>query len=273
MSEYKTYAIVAVYLEHARIAVAYLGRATVIDDETLELDTRDWRFKAGRSDTYTRRVGFGVGRGAQADPFDARIDKHRRQFWQRVAQAVAQALVDRHIDRAVIGGPEEAATAVRELLPEAARDQVIETVPIPSYATLPEIQERTLPLALADHHRRESELVADLLARVAANQAAVVGRQATFRSLMQGEVKTLVAVRDINGDIWQCQQCQYLSATPIETCPGCGEVAARTPLRQILPILARQHGAGLEVVGPSMFSQLTDGIGALLRYRARHAVA
>ena len=273
VSEYKAYAIVAVYLEHARIAVAYLGRTTVVDDETLELDTRDWRFKAGRSDTYTRRVGVGVGRGAQADTFDARVDERRRQFWQGVARATVRALGDRHIDRVIIGGPEEAATAVCELLPDAVRAQVIDTVPLPSYATLAEVQERTLPVAVADHHRRASWLVADLLARVEADGRAVVGRAATFRSLMQGEVKTLVVARDLVGDIWQCTRCEHSSATPIGTCPGCGGAVDRVPLRQLLPTLARQHGAGIEVVGPSASSQLTDGIGALLRYRAPDEVA
>jgi peptide subunit release factor 1 (eRF1) len=272
MSEYKAYAIVAVYLEHARIAVAYLGRTTVVDDETLELNTRDWRFKAGRSDTYTRRVGVGVGRGAQAATFDARVDERRQQFWHGVAQATARALVDLRIDRVIIGGPEEATTAVRAFLPEAVRAHVIGTVSMPSHATLAEIQDRTLPVALADHHRREAGLVADLLARVEADVEAVVGRTATFGSLMQGEVKTLVVARDLEGDIWQCTRCQHLSATPIGTCLGCGGPVDRAPLRQMLPILARRHGAELEVVGPSTSSQLTDGIGALLRYRAPHEV-
>jgi hypothetical protein len=271
MSEYKPYAILAVYLEHARIAVAYLGRTTVVDDETLELDTRDWTFKSGRTSTYMRQVGIGVGRGIQADTFDARVDEHRRQFWQGVAQATARALVERQIDRVIIGGPEEAAATVRELLPEAVRAHVIAVVPMPSYATLAEVQERTLPVALAEHHRRDSELVVDLLARAGENDGAVIGRAATFMSLMQGEVKTLVVARDLDGDIWQCRQCESVSATPIGTCPGCGGVVERAPLRQTLPLLARRHGAELEVVGPPISGQLTGGIGAILRYRARRA--
>jgi peptide subunit release factor 1 (eRF1) len=273
MSEYKTYAVVAVYLDHAWIAVAHLGRAAVIQDETLELDTRDWRFKAGRSDTYTRRAGVGVGRGAQADTFDARVDEQRRQFWQSVAQAAARALIDLHIDRVILGGPEKAVTTVRELLPEAVRAQVIDTVPLPAYATLAEVQERTLPVALADHHRRESRLVADLLARAEGEGSGVVGREATIRSLMQGEVKTLVIARDLDGDIWRCTQCEYLSTERVRTCPGCGGTVERLPLRQVFPTLARRHGAGIEVIGSPTSSQLTDGVGALLRYRAPQEAA
>jgi peptide subunit release factor 1 (eRF1) len=273
ISEYKTYAVVAVYLEHARIAVAHLGRTAVIDDETLELDTRDWRFKAGRPSTYTRRAGVGAGRGTQADTFDARVDERRRQFWQSVAQATARALGDLHIDRLIMGGPEKAVNAVREFLPEAVRAQVIDVVPLPSYATPAEVQELTLPVALADHHRRESRLVADLLARVEADGSGVVGRAATLRSLMQGEVKTVVIARDLDGDIWRCAQCEYLSTERIRTCPGCGGIVDRVPLRQVLPTLARRHGAAIEVVGSPTSTQLTDGIGALLRYRAPHEVA
>jgi peptide subunit release factor 1 (eRF1) len=173
----------------------------------------------------------------------------------------------------MMGGPEKAVTAVREFLPEAVRAHVVDTVAVPSYATLAEVQERTLPVALADHHRRESKLVADLLARVEADGSGVVGEAATFRSLIQGEVKRLVVSRDLEGDIWRCAQCQYPSTEPIRTCPGCGGTIERVPLRQVLPTLARRHGAEIEVVGSSASSQLTDGIGALLRYRAPQEVA
>src|SRR3972149_4538162 len=47
VDEYEPYAILAVDREHARILIAYLGRTTTVDEETLELDTSDWRFKAG----------------------------------------------------------------------------------------------------------------------------------------------------------------------------------------------------------------------------------
>ncbi len=59
VDEYEPYAILAVDREHARILIAYLGRTTTVDEETLELDTRDWRFKAGRQPSFTGRGGMG----------------------------------------------------------------------------------------------------------------------------------------------------------------------------------------------------------------------
>src|SRR3990170_2061003 len=55
VDEYEPYAILAVDREHARILIAYLGRTTTVDEETLELDTSDWRFKAGRQPSFTGR--------------------------------------------------------------------------------------------------------------------------------------------------------------------------------------------------------------------------
>jgi hypothetical protein len=97
------------------------------------------------------------------------------------------------------------------------------------YATLADVQERTLPVALAEYHPRESELVTGLLVGVAANERAVVGRAATFTSLMQGEVETLGVARDLDGGIWQCTQCESVRAIAVGTCPGCG--ARLTPRR------------------------------------------
>jgi peptide subunit release factor 1 (eRF1) len=271
MSEYEPYAVLAVDLEHATIAMAYVGRTVVVDDKTLELDTEDWQFKSGRVGTYTRSIGVGIGRGVQADTYDARVAERQRQFWHGVAQATAKALADLHIGRMIIAGREEAASAVREFLPEAVRAHVIGTVPLPSRATIPEIQRRTLPMALADHHRQESALVADLLAAVEADAQAVVGRAPTLRSLMAGEVKTLAVARDLEGDIWQCTQCEYLSARPLRACPICGGSVDQGALRQVLPLLARRHGAALEVIGPVGSAHLVDGLGAVLRYRTQRA--
>lgn len=266
MSEYAPYAIVAVHRDHARVVVAYVGRMAVVDDETLELDTRDWRFKSGRSDTYTRRIGIGVGRGAQADEFDARVDERLRRFWKGVAEATEHALTTFRIDRIILGGPEEAVAALRELLPDTLQSCVIGTVPLPAYATMEQVRQRTLPLAMADHERREKKLIVAVLEQRAADGQGVAGRAATLESLMKGEVGLLLASRDLLGDVWECRQCHYVSAAEIDVCPVCSGEPERAALRQKLPALAKEHGAALKVVGSEAGAQMADGIGGLLRY-------
>ncbi len=271
LREYTPYAVVAVYRDHAWIAVAHLGRAAVVEEDTLALDTRDWRFKAGRSDPSARRAGVGVGRGRQGDTFEARVDEHLRRFWRDVARAATRALVERRIDRAILAGPEEAVVAVRAMLPDATRTRVIGTVAIPAYASPEEILGRTLPVALADRHRQEAALVTELMERAVADGSAVLGLAATLEALAQGKLSTVVVARDFDAAVWECERCRYVTAAPVEACPVCGGAVGRTTVRQALPLAAVQHGALLEVVGPAAGPALADGIGGLLRYRPRGA--
>src|SRR3989304_4649189 len=195
VDEYEPYAILAVDREHARILIAYLGRTTTVDEETLELDTSDWRFKAGRQPSFPGRGGMGAGRGAQRDTFDSRVEDHVRRFWARVAEAAARTVRDLHIERLIIGGPDEAANAVRDLLPEAARQKVVGLVHLPARADRTEIQHRTLTVALAEEHHREADLVAALVERAAAGRGAVLGTAATMEAVEHPRAHPLLARR------------------------------------------------------------------------------
>jgi len=237
IEEYEPYAILTVDREHARILLAYLGRTATLEEEALELDTREWRFKAGRQPTFAGRVA-GTGRGAQRDSFDARVEDHVRRFWARVAEATGRTLRDLRVEQLIIGGPEEAAKAVADLLPEAARRKVVGLVPLPAHADRREIQHRTLPVALAAEHRRAGELVATLLDRVGARGGAVLGAAATLEALRHRRAHTVVADR-----------------------------ACDRTLLQTIPLLARRSGARIALVGEPAAAPLRDhdGIGAILR--------
>lgn len=268
IDEYEPYAILFVDREHARILTAYLGETTVVEEEGLDLDTSDWRFKAGRQPTFTKGAGIGASRGAQRDTFDARVDDHIRRFWQGVADATERWLNSLQIRRLIIGGPHEAATTVRELLPPRAREKLVGLVSVPGYAGEAEIQERTLPLALAEEHRRDAELVATVLEGATARTGAVVGRAATIDALLRGQALTVVAQRDLEGDAWRCTQCAHVSESALKACPVCGGDIEQIALVQLLPLLVRRGGATMEIVGTDAAEGLRPygGIGAIFRY-------
>jgi hypothetical protein len=268
IDDYEPYAILAVDREHARIYTAFLGESAVVSEETLDLDTRDWRFKTGRPPTSTRMAGTGVARGAQRDTFDARVEAHIRRFWSGAAQSVARLLDERRIERLIIGGPDAAAHAVRDLLPAAAQATVVALVPLPARATPAEVLERTLPVALAEERRRDEALVTAVLRGASSRSGGVVGLVATLEALEQGQARTVVAARGIEGTVHRCGQCDRVTARPIDGCPGCGGRAEAIAVPQILPLLARRGGADLELLDDSVAAGLRphDGIGALLRY-------
>lgn len=266
---YKPWATVLVDRTHAKIAVTSLDKTIAVHEESLTLDTSHWRFKSGRPRTATKASGVAASRGVERESFTARVDDHVHRFWQSIARAASRTLADLSIDRVIIAGPERAATAVRESLPETVRAMVVGVVTLPPHPTIANVREHTLPLILAHAHRRESRLLADVMDRAAATADGVLGRSATLEALLRGEVMTLVAERDLNGSVWECTACACVAAARGNACPVCGAQATETSLRQVLPFLASHHGAALEVVGPTARPSLSEGLGGLLRYTPR----
>lgn len=243
VDQYKPYAVLVVDHEHARILQAYLGETTVIEEDTLELDTEDWRAKTGRRPTSTRQLGIGVGRGAQRDTFDARVDARRRQFLREVARATARVMHEKGIERLILSGADDVTGEVRLVLPPEVRNRIIGVIALESHAGMAEIRDRTLAIALDAEQRQDADLVSTLLDRVARG-GGVAGVEPTVDALKQGRVQTLVVDR---------------------------RVLAEMPT---LPLLARRHGARVAPVQgpPADGLRAHGGIGAILRYAIEAAM-
>lgn len=237
VDQYKPYAILVADHKHARILQASLGDATVIEETTLELHPEDWRANTGRRPTGTRQFGTGVGRGAQRDTFDARVDARRRQFLTDVAHAAGHVMREKSIDRLILCGADDIISEIRPALSPEVRGKIVGVVALESHAGMTEIRDRTLTVALEAERRQDAELVDSLLER-AARGGGVTGIGPTLDALNEGRVLTIVVDRN---------------------------VLAEMPT---LPLLARRHGARLEPVqgAPADGLRGHGGIGAILRY-------
>jgi protein required for attachment to host cells len=242
LDQFKPYAVLVADHEHARLLQGRLGEAAVVEEARLELHPEDWRSTNGRRPTSTRQFGIGVGRGAQRDTFDARVAARRRQFLADVARATARFMQERGIDRLILCGADDVVGEVRLALPAEARGKIIGTLALESHASVAEIRDRTLAIALDAEQRQDAELVGTLLDR-AAQGGAVVGIAPTLDALEQGRALTVVVDRTI------------LVQMPA------------------LPALARRHGARLAPVqgAPAEGLRAHDGIGAILRYAVEPA--
>lgn len=149
---------------------------------------------------------------------------------------------DLGISRLIIAGPPETTAAVAGLLEHAGPVQVVAVVPAPPSASIPQLRELTLQAALAEEHRREQSLVAALMERLGSPAGAVVGLTATLEALTRG-------------------QAQVVIVDP-------GHQAVRAQILSELPLLARRHGAALEMVSGEAARRLAphEGVGAILRY-------
>lgn len=266
MHEYAPYAILLVAHDRARLLIAYLGRAAIVEEIELDMHPEQWRFKTGRMATSSRRTGTGVGRGEQSSAYEARVLAEHHRFWRDVAKAAARTLTARRIDRLILGGDAEAAGAVSTALPGPLRDAVIGTAAVAAYASPAEIEASALPIALADHHARERRLVRSIAEERRTGGIGVDGAAATLNALAAGTLRVVVAARDMHAPAWICSGCGRVAATA-SRCAVCGGEPRGLALPQALPLLASRHGAALELVDAAAASPLTDGIGGLLRRR------
>lgn len=270
LDEYEPYAILAADRERVRLIVAFLGQADVVDQEVLTLDTSAWRTTSGRPPTFTRQTGTGAARGAQRDTFDARVDEQERRFWRTAAEIASKTLQDLGISRMIVAGPPETTAAVTGLLADHGPVQIVAVVSVPPHASVTELRDLTLPVALAEEHRRERGLVTALLERTGNRAGAVVGPTATLDALTGGRARLVIADARHDTDVWQCSRCGAASAEERSACPACGSPMARAPLLSVLPLLVRMRGAELEMVSGEAADLLEPhgGIGAMLRYSA-----
>jgi peptide subunit release factor 1 (eRF1) len=266
--EFEPYMILAVDRENARISTVYLGRITIEEKDSLDLDVTDWKFKSGRQRTAAVAAGVGASRGVQRDTFDARVDANIRRFWSGVADAAVRVADERHVDRLIIGGPEEAAAAVKSLLPARCQRNVVAVVPLAGWLPEAEVLAHTLPVAKEEQRRRDEALVASVLDGAASGGRAVVGPDATLDALAQGQVDTVVAHLDLDIPAWSCADCSTVVIANADACPACGGLLVPSSLRQILPALTARSAASLRLVRAAAHGGLEDhgGLGALLRY-------
>jgi len=270
LDEYEPYAVLAVDREQARLLVMYLGQTDVVDQDVLVLDTGAWRMTSGRPPTFTKRTGTGAARGAQRDTFDARVDEQERRFWRRAAAVAGSTLQDLGISRLIIAGSPETTAAVARTLGKDGVVQVVAVVPAPPHASIPQLRDLTLRVALAEEHRRERDLVMALLERTGNRSGAVVGITATLEALARGQAQLVVVDVDHDAPVWECAQCGMATDSERPLCAHCGGPLVRTRLLSVLPLLVRRRGAELETVSGEAARLIGShaGIGAILRYNA-----
>lgn len=99
------------------------------------------------------------------------------------------------------------------------------------------------------------------------SKRAVLGVDDTLVGLQEGLARDTVVVSGIQEQVQQCTNCGWTDRTPNKTCPACGGTHLLTPLRSVLPRLAKRYKIPLEVIADGNGEKLRSagGIGALVK--------
>ncbi len=252
LDEYECFAVALVNRDHARFFAISLGEIT---EFSRDLPPTPARQKQG---------------GWSAARYQRHVDALALQNLRQAAHLVDDFIKSQQRDKLLLAGTEEILAQFRSLLPKALEKRVVAEFPMdihaPATAVLDkarEIQERV---------KREQELEQVEILSAAAqkkNPTATLGLQDTLNALVQGKVRRLVAAADYSAQGVACQQCGFLSAQSLHTCPMCGSAMQNVDGMVDLAVhKAVELGSGVEIVRGPAAAKLSElgAIGAMLRF-------
>jgi len=235
MDEYERTLIVVVDQERARFISGYMGGAS--REGTHVNDVEAYDFRQMHQMPTGRNQGDRTMGGANRDAFEATVGDHLRRFYQEVAAEVRQIKERQGIRRVILGGPGEAAHALRREMHDTVARDVVAMVPIPQWVDDGAVMRLALPAAIEVERQQEVELVDEVVNLARSGHRGALGVPAILECLARKQVELLVLP-------WPLEDPQ---------------------LRDELPLAALAAGAKIELVsGPAAARVHAEG-GAVAR--------
>ena len=192
LDEYEPYLIVLVDQEKARFFVAQLG--SIGFREGLEVDIEGYDFGER---TIMSNPGPGIDNGSVhggtgKEDFQNMLDEHRTRMYRQVAGAIETYVNQRHLRRYIIGGSEQAAHAVHNLLPQKLADACVAITNIPMRLSTNEILEQVQPKAIEHERQEEMHIVQETIDFAKASGRGALGMKAVMEALEMQRVELLI---------------------------------------------------------------------------------
>lgn len=208
IDEYEPYLLVLVDQEKARFFVTYLGSVGFQGGLDVDIEEYDFRerdslnsSRGGTGGGLAAGSGAGVGGGTEGgthgmgdEKFEAMLDEHRNRFYREVVERVEVLQKQHSTERIVLGGSEQAAHAVKNLMDERLKKYLVGVVGIPMYETSQQISERVQPMALEYERKQEFDIVSQVIDFAKAGGRGALGQAAVNEALEMQRVELLVLI-------------------------------------------------------------------------------
>jgi peptide chain release factor subunit 1 len=253
LDEFERFAVAIVDKSHARIFTVFAGE--IEDVETFEDYVPPHHAQGGWSQANFQRH------------HEAHVFRHLK----RVAERLAAMQRSHRFDRLIVGGPEEATSELRRVLPRNVAARIAGEIGIDSHATPEQILERALQVERSVERAVEQRLLDEVIEKAGSGGRAACGIAATLDALWMGDVQTLVVSHGVRREGSECGNCGRLEARSLQVCPMCGSPMAPTHdvFHRAMARTLEQSGSVETLHGDpaERLKQAGEGLGAILRYR------
>jgi len=252
--DYEPFLIVLVDRRRARLFLVQLGEVLVyVEESHPEIPGKHKK---------------GGWRAWEQSKFSRQIEKMVTFHLEEVAEMLEDFLKNQEINRVAVGGPVEAVSQFKELLPAWVQEKVSAYLSTEMTTAEKDLVEQALKVLEQVEREQEDRLVEELLNRVAKGDRAAIGVDDVLAKVEQGQVHKLVVAAEFERPGYRCPNCGSLFAQQRDTCFCCGHYLEEIPnLIDHIVKEAVNQGARIEVVKRD-HSRLMEagGIGALLRF-------
>ncbi|MEW6571367.1 MAG: hypothetical protein AB1390_09370 [Nitrospirota bacterium] len=253
LDNYQRYALLLVGKDAARLFLVHLGEI----EEYTEVRSME---VPGR---HKKGGWFALAEKNYERHIDRHVDLHLKDVLKRLEEFLSRE----YVGRLLIGGPGEAVTRFRLMLPPSIADKVIGTFQAEMFANSKDILEKANPILNAYEKEKEDETVHELLTKALKNENAVIGIEDVLHALQEGRVMKLIFVKDFKRSGFSCAQCGFMTTQIVPLCPYCrGEMHKADYMVDSIAQKAIEQGAFVEVVSDNKKLQESGNIGAFLRF-------
>ena len=250
--EYERYAAVVVDKEDAHLYIIHMGEIER-QGEVFDADVPGRHDQGGWAQArFQRHTGF-----------------HVHEHLKHVLGRLEGYYHARPFDRLILGGPEEAVTEFRKMLPRDLADRFIGTFPASSHFHPDEVLERAAPVVEARERADEEALVRRVIEDAGAGGPGVVGAAGTLAAINGERVHRLLVNEGLRLSGAECSSCRLLLERQVAACPACG-----APVQELPDLVERavqriyDSNGSVEIVFGRGAEELAahGGIGARLRF-------
>jgi peptide chain release factor subunit 1 len=206
--------------------------------------------------TKTRRHKMG---GWSQARYQRHVENYHLQHAKEVVDALERIVAEEAIGSIVVAGDETILPVLREQMPRALADKIVDTVKLDIRTPEHEVLEATLGLIQDMDTQTDRQRVDELLDAYRSNGLAAVGVDDTRSALELGQVDELVITG--SPDVID------VGPTTPTTTPSDVERSPEERIADELIVKARQTAAGIRVIQDPTLLAAVGGVGAFLRFK------
>jgi hypothetical protein len=265
--EHPAYGVFVVDRAGARLFRYRQGEMAELMEKKFSIDIAQWKKKEL---AHVTPAGLQKARGSQSDVLRHRMNEQYRRLCRETAKAVEKIYKKEGLEALFMVGSLRLIEPIQEELEHQLRQHAVLIGEDFGRLSASELRQRVEPRIATWKLNHDSEQVMYLLE---GNRGVVAEFDETLARLQKGEIGSMIAARSLNCQLHTCNDCGWTDRSADPICPACRGKRSTTMLRDILPELAREHGADLQVVEGEGAERLLEkgGMGGWVRQVKRLA--